>query len=145
MSAETDERSAFFNERCDDYLALFAVGKDLAGLRVNNLGIEEIIKNMHTRLTGAVDTDTRAVNLGKAVNIIEFDAELSRYIIPLGVAPALRADNAFSELDFIKTADDIKSIFKSRLNVTPNVAVVSLNTLPRSEKKTQRVFDHRGD
>ena len=52
---------------------------------------------------------------------------------------------ADGRVDFAKTADDIKAIFKSKLNVTPNVAVVSLNTLPRSEKKTQRVFDHRGD
>jgi phenylacetate-coenzyme A ligase PaaK-like adenylate-forming protein len=29
------------------------------------------------------------------------------------------------------------------MNVTPKVAVISLNTLPRSEKKTRRVFDHR--
>ena len=34
-------------------------------------------------------------------------------------------------------------LFKSRLNVTPKVAVIALNTLPRSEKKTRRVFDHR--
>ncbi len=52
---------------------------------------------------------------------------------------------ADGRVDFVRTADEIKSIFKSRLNVTPNIAVVSLNTLPRSEKKTQRVFDHRGD
>ena len=42
-------------------------------------------------------------------------------------------------------AEQLKQLCKSRLNVTPNVAIVSLNTLPRSEKKTQRVFDHRGD
>ncbi len=52
---------------------------------------------------------------------------------------------ADGRVDFEKTAETIKGLFKSRLNVTPNVAIVSLNTLPRSEKKTQRVFDHRGD
>ncbi len=52
---------------------------------------------------------------------------------------------ADGRVDFAKTGETIKGLFKSRLNVTPNVAVVSLNTLPRSEKKTQRVFDHRGD
>ena len=52
---------------------------------------------------------------------------------------------ADGNVDFISTGEKIKSLFKSRLNVTPKVAIVSLNTLPRSEKKTQRVFDHRGD
>ncbi len=52
---------------------------------------------------------------------------------------------ADGRVDFAKTAETIRNIFKSKLNVTPNVVVVSLNTLPRSEKKTQRVFDHRGD
>ena len=50
---------------------------------------------------------------------------------------------ADGRVDFQRTADTLKVLCKSRLNVTPNVAIVSLNTLPRSEKKTQRVFDHR--
>ena len=50
---------------------------------------------------------------------------------------------ADGRVDFQRTADTLKTLCKSRLNVTPNVAIVSLNTLPRSEKKTQRVFDHR--
>ena len=52
---------------------------------------------------------------------------------------------ADGRVDFMKTADRLRFLCKSRLNVTPNVAIVSLNTLPRSEKKTQRVFDHRSD
>ena len=50
---------------------------------------------------------------------------------------------AEGRVDFNATAEKIKQIFKSRMNVTPKVAVIALNTLPRSEKKTQRVFDHR--
>ena len=50
---------------------------------------------------------------------------------------------AEGRVDFTKTAETIKNLFRSRMQITPNVAVVSLNTLPRSEKKTQRVFDHR--
>ena len=46
-------------------------------------------------------------------------------------------------VDFASTAEEIKKLFKSRLNVTPKVTIVSINTLPRSEKKTKRVFDHR--
>ena len=50
---------------------------------------------------------------------------------------------AEGRVDFVNTAEKIKQLFKSKLNVTPKVAVIALNTLPRSEKKTRRVFDHR--
>ncbi len=52
---------------------------------------------------------------------------------------------AEGRVDFASTAEEIKKLFKSRLNVTPKVTIVSINTLPRSEKKTKRVFDHRED
>ena len=52
---------------------------------------------------------------------------------------------AEGRVDFKETAEVIKGLFKSRLNITPKVVIVPVNTLPRSEKKTQRVFDHRED
>jgi phenylacetate-CoA ligase len=52
---------------------------------------------------------------------------------------------AEGRVDFMSTAEEIKRLFKTKLNVTPNVSIVSINTLPRSEKKTKRIFDHRGD
>ena len=50
---------------------------------------------------------------------------------------------AEGRVDFAATGEKIARLFKSRLNVTPKVAVIALNTLPRSEKKTRRVYDHR--
>ena len=50
---------------------------------------------------------------------------------------------AEGRVDFAATGEKIAQLFKSRLNVTPKVAVIALNTLPRSEKKTRRVYDHR--
>ena len=50
---------------------------------------------------------------------------------------------AEGRVDFSDTAEKIRQLFKSKMNVTPKVAVIALNTLPRSEKKTRRVFDHR--
>ena len=52
---------------------------------------------------------------------------------------------AEGRVDFGATGEKIRQLFKSRMNVTPKVAVIALNTLPRSEKKTQRVFDHRSE
>jgi phenylacetate-CoA ligase len=50
---------------------------------------------------------------------------------------------AEGRINFDKTAETIRKLVKSRMNVTPKVVVVAIGTLPRSEKKTQRVFDHR--
>ena len=52
---------------------------------------------------------------------------------------------AEGRVDFAKTAETLKYLCRAHLNVTPNIAIVSMNTLPRSEKKTQRVFDHRSE
>ncbi len=69
---------------------------------------------------------------------IAHDEEKNRDIIMLTV-------EAEGRVSFDKTAETIKYLFKSKLSVTPKVVVVSVGTLPRSEKKTKRVFDHRED
>lgn len=50
---------------------------------------------------------------------------------------------AEGRVDFVQTGQKIKSLFKSKMSVTPRINVVPLGTLPRSEKKTKRVIDHR--
>ena len=69
---------------------------------------------------------------------IAHDGEKNRDIIMLTV-------EAEGRVSFDKTGDTIRNIFKSRMGVTPKVVVVSVGTLPRSEKKTKRVFDHRDE
>ena len=46
-------------------------------------------------------------------------------------------------VNFEETGKAIGSLFKSKIGVNPKIAVVPVGTLPRSEKKTKRVFDHR--
>ncbi len=41
--------------------------------------------------------------------------------------------------------DEIAVRFKTKINMTPVVSIVSKGALPRSEKKTKRVIDHRYD
>lgn len=50
---------------------------------------------------------------------------------------------AEGRVDFEQTGRQIRYLFKSRIGVTPKITVVPVGTLPRSEKKTQRVIDHR--
>ena len=50
---------------------------------------------------------------------------------------------AEGRVDFEQTGRQIRDLFKSRIGVTPKITVVPVGTLPRGEKKTQRVIDHR--
>lgn len=50
---------------------------------------------------------------------------------------------AEGRVDFEQTGRQIRDLFKSRIGVTPKITVVPVGTAPRSEKKTQRVIDHR--
>ena len=50
---------------------------------------------------------------------------------------------AEGRVNFEATAQRIKELFKSQIGVTPKITVVPIETLPRSEKKTRRVIDHR--
>ena len=50
---------------------------------------------------------------------------------------------AEGRVDFEQTGRQIRDLFNSRIDVTPKITVVPVGTLPRSEKKTQRVIDHR--
>ena len=69
---------------------------------------------------------------------IAHDESINRDILMITV-------EADGRVDFRQAGEQIRQLFKSRMSVTPRVAVVSLNTLPRSEKKTRRVFDHRAE
>lgn len=50
---------------------------------------------------------------------------------------------AEGRVNFENTGKKITELFKSLIGVTPRVTVVPVGTLPRSEKKTKRVIDHR--
>lgn len=50
---------------------------------------------------------------------------------------------AEGRVDFESTAATIKELFKSKMMVTPKVTIVPIGTLPRTEKKAKRIFDHR--
>ena len=50
---------------------------------------------------------------------------------------------AEGRVSFEKAKEHLHELFKSRIGVTPRITVVPVGTLPRSEKKTKRVIDHR--
>ncbi|MBR3646015.1 MAG: AMP-binding protein, partial [Lachnospiraceae bacterium] len=77
------------------------------------------------------------------------DGALSEYSINIAHDETKNKDimiltvEAEGRVSFEDTANEIREKFKSRIGVTPKVTVVPINTLPRSEKKTQRVIDYR--
>lgn len=77
------------------------------------------------------------------------DGALSEYSINIAHDESINKDvmlltvEAEGRVDFEETEKIIREKFKSCIGVTPKVTVVPINTLPRSEKKTQRVIDHR--
>ncbi len=82
-------------------------------------------------LLGQIDGVSSEYNIN-----IAHDEEINKDVI-------LITAEAEGRVNFEKTGQLIKEAFKSKLNVTPRVTVVPVGTLPRSEKKTKRVFDHR--
>ena len=79
----------------------------------------------------------------------QVDGVLSEYVINIAHDEDHNRDvilvtvEAEGRVDFEKTGAKIRELFKSRIGVTPKITVVPFGTLPRSEKKTKRVIDHR--
>lgn len=82
-------------------------------------------------LLGQIDGVSSEYNIN-----IAHDDEINKDVI-------LITAEAEGRVNFEKTGNLIREAFKSKMNVTPRVTVVPVGTLPRSEKKTKRVFDHR--
>ena len=105
--------------------------------------------------TEAVYEVFEAENLGESVPLLkerDFKLALSDFAASVTVIahdePAnkdimLVTVEAEGRVDFEQTGRHIRDLFKSRIGVTPKITVVPVGTLPRSEKKTQRVIDHR--
>jgi phenylacetate-CoA ligase len=50
---------------------------------------------------------------------------------------------ASGSVDWAKASKDVAARTKSKIGFTPLVKIVELGFLPRSEKKTKRVYDER--
>ena len=79
----------------------------------------------------------------------QVDGVLSEYVINIAHDEDHNRDvmlvtvEAEGRVDFEQAGVKIRELFKSRIGVTPKITVVPFGTLPRSEKKTKRVIDHR--
>ena len=81
VGAEADEGRPLLDEGGDDDFAGFAVGDVLAGRGVDDLEVEVVVPVVHARVEAAVDADAGAVDLGEAVDVVDFDNVKSEQII----------------------------------------------------------------
>ena len=79
----------------------------------------------------------------------DVDGASSEYTVTIAHDDEIRKDvmlltvEGEGRVSFEQMASAIKSLFKSRIGVTPKVIIVPIGTLPRTEKKTKRVTDYR--
>ena len=104
MGAVPDEGRAFLDEGRDDDLAGLAVRNGLQGDRVDDLDVEEVVPVVHAGVILAADADAGAVDLGQAVDVVEFDAEFFGDALSHGVAPALGTDDTLLQVDLVLDA-----------------------------------------
>ena len=100
----TDERRTLLAQRGEHQLAHFAVGQLLAGFRVDDLAVYVVFPDVHAMMLFAGDADTRAVDLGQAVDVEDLDAQFVGDALTHLLAPTLGADNALAQVKFIAQA-----------------------------------------
>ena len=101
MGSVSDKGCALFHEGSYDDFACFAVGEVFACYGVYNFYVYKVVPVVHTAVIFAVYTDTRTVDFGKTINVIEFYTEFCCDSLTHFVAPAFRTDNALFEFYFI--------------------------------------------
>ena len=89
MRAVADERGALLAQRGENDFSHLAVGQHFTRLRVDDLHVHEVFPNMHAVMSLTGDANARAVNLGQAVDIEDFDAQLVRDAVAHLLTPAL--------------------------------------------------------
>ena len=96
--AVTEKRKRLLVKAGEHQLALAAVGKNLAGVGVDNLYIEVILVDVHAPLLGTFKRDAGTADLCQAVDVIRLDAEALFDAAAHFLCPGLGAEDAGFEL-----------------------------------------------
>jgi len=97
--AEAQERKGLFGERRENEFAALAVGKDLAGVGIDDLGIERVLEDVNAVLGHALAGDSGADDFGQAVDVDGLEGEpfLDGFAHLLG--PRLGAEEPHAQLE----------------------------------------------
>ena len=104
LGAVAQQGEGLFGDGGEDQLALGAVGQDLAGVGVDDLGNEVVLADVHACLLGALVGNTGAGELGEAIDIIGLDAHLGLNVVAHLLGPGLSAEDAGLQLDLVLDA-----------------------------------------
>ena len=99
--AVAQQRKRLFRDRREYQLTLCALGQDLAGVGVDDLGDEVVLVDVHPVLRAAFIRNARPGKLRQAVNIERLDAEVLLDVLPHLFAPRLGAENTGLEVNFV--------------------------------------------
>ena len=99
--AVAQQRERLLGDRGEDQLALRALRQNLAGVRVDDLGDEMVLVDVHAGLCAALIGHARAGQLSQTVDIIGLDAEALLDILPHLLAPGLRAEDTGLQMDLV--------------------------------------------
>ena len=101
MGPVADQRCALLAEGRDHELSLLALGEDLPCDWVDDLAVDVVVPEMDTVVVTAVDADSRTVDLGQTVDVVDVDAQVLAYGLPGLDAPELRTDYPLAEPDAV--------------------------------------------
>ena len=99
-----DHREGFLRDAREDQLSLFAVGQHFARLRVDYLGNEVVLVDVHARLLAALIRDAGARQFREAVYIIRLYVKFCLDVAAHLLAPGLGAEDAGLELELVHLA-----------------------------------------
>ena len=102
--AVAEQGEGLLGDGSEHQLALAALGEDLSGVRVDDLGDEVVLVDVHARLLAALKGHARAAGLREAVDVIGLDAQLLLNVPAHLLAPGLGAEDAGLQLDLVPQA-----------------------------------------
>ena len=95
----TEKREAFLIKVGEYKLTLGAFGENLTGFGVDDLGVEVVLVDVHTRLLLAFECNTGAGGLGETVDIVCLDAESLLDIAAHFFCPGLSSEDTCLEVE----------------------------------------------
>ena len=131
--AVAQQRQRLLADAGEHELAVFAVGQRLAGRRVDDLGVEEILVDVHAVLLDALARNARARDFRKAVDVVGLDGQQPLDLAAHLLGPRLRAEDAGPEAQALRVdalvAHGLADVHRVRRRAAEDVRAVVLQDL----------------
>ena len=103
LGAVADEREGLLGQGGEHQFAGLAAGQRFQGLRVDHLGQEVVLENVHAALrVEAFHAHARADDLGQAVDVQRLDTQLALHLLAHVLAPRLGPVDAHPQFEIVR-------------------------------------------